>query len=85
MTKFHHEISRGSERSVDYPRFSQTTVIVQSSYRARDVTRNIAAFLTRAASTLREEEEFENAALFLRLGLPSTLIRQGNALQTVGI
>ena len=27
-------------------------------------------------------EKFENAALFLRLGLPSTLIRHENALQT---
>ena len=30
-------------------------------------------------------KEFENAALFLRLGLPSTLIRHKNALQTLGI
>jgi len=30
-------------------------------------------------------EKFENAALFLRLGLPSTLIRHEYVLQTGGI
>ena len=66
MTKFHHKISRGSESSVDYPRFSQTTQscgarteLVMSRETSREAT-----------STLREDEEFENAALFLRLGLP---------------
>ena len=34
---------------------------------------------------LFKQEEFENRAIFLRLGLPSPLIRHENALQTGGI